>query len=86
MAAWMADDHELRAKVALEAESRLRSVAPLEHAAATLLAAAHRVNEAPLTPRAEDDVRVTRARIAIGQVVIAPPPLEGIYRPASSGH
>jgi hypothetical protein len=73
LTAWMVDDRERRAAVALEAESRLRS-ASLATAAARLLATARGVNERPVTPQGEADVRVARARLTIGRVTPAPPP------------
>jgi hypothetical protein len=76
LTAWMADDHERRAQVAREAELRLRAAAPLKNAAATLLAVARRVNETPVTPQAEADVRVAKARISIGRVTPVIPPSE----------
>jgi hypothetical protein len=74
LTAGIIDDRERRARMALEAESRLRSSAPLATAAARLLATARGVNERPVTPQGEADVQVARARLTIGRVTPAPPP------------
>ena len=70
LAAWLADDEEARSRIVASADARMREQATLAAGAASLLAAARRVDELPVPERAAADVRVANARMTIGR----PPP------------
>jgi hypothetical protein len=73
LAAWLAEDEEERGKVVAQADARLREQATLASGAATLLAAAQRVDGLEVDPHAAAETAVANARIAVGP---PPPPPE----------
>jgi GT2 family glycosyltransferase len=79
LAAWMVDDGERRSQVAIEAEKRLRSEAPLAAGAARLLEAAERVASLPIAPQAGAQAQAARAKLAITSLLddkpLAPRPV-----------
>ena len=65
LAAWLAEDEAARSKIVAAADARLRERATLASGAATLLAAAERVDLLPIDPRSAGDVLVANTRMAI---------------------
>jgi hypothetical protein len=69
LAAWLAEDESARSRIVAQADARMREQATVATGAATLLAAATRVDGLAVNPRVAPDVRVANARMSIG-----PPP------------
>ncbi len=76
LAAWLVEDGAARSRIVAQADARMHEQAALASGAATLLAAAERVDALPVNPRAATDIMVVNTRIALGTAPPQPPPTE----------
>jgi hypothetical protein len=73
LAAWLLDDEAARLEIVASADARMRECANMAAGAATLLAAAERVDrEVPVDPMANADTTIANATITLGQPQPAP--------------
>ena len=83
LAAWVAEDEELRGRLVRQADAQLRRHATLAQGAATLLAAAERADRVPVNPSAKVDLKIANAKTSID--LPAPPPLPSVEPPPPPG-